>query len=286
MISHAAVASENATHARLSRCLAEIDRASEPFSNGDAIQSEQQLNQLLHSCGNVPQLHHNLGVLDATEQDWSAAIAHFEQSLKLDQRAAMTQQSLASIYQFKAGLAYQKALKLSRRPEEPRFTMQASTLTNVCLPSSSMDTVALVDRSNDSPLEPKPKIEINSPSLRTDELKYDIQSWWTAAREDDLDAYQTYYRDAPNPDLSLTSGSWPDFDDVKMNIEWVDTVALVSLDIPLSLIANDSTDATTDTSQEWLLVMQHSENLWKIVKQQIVRKAPTDTADLMTDSSQ
>ncbi|MBX2823309.1 MAG: hypothetical protein KTR33_01180 [Gammaproteobacteria bacterium] len=258
---------------RYSRCLAEIDIASGTYFEGDSDKAGRQLNQLLHSCDQIPQLHHNLGVLAAEQQDWSQATGYFEQALALDRRAAMTQASLSAIYQYKAGLAYQKALKLSQTPDLPQFAMQDSTLTNVCLAADTR--VVPTPAPDQAQPQNATQVQARDTGAALDEIRYDINSWWAAIREQDNDGYQAYYADGYTPPLKVEQRQFPAAEPHSLDIQLLDKIALVT--VGLSATAETSESGNGEASQELLLVMQHKGKLWQIIKEQAVRPLSVST---------
>lgn len=115
-----------------SQCLASIDLAVERYQSGSATEARQQHNLLRGSCEHLPQLWHNMGVLAVDQKDWNLAIGYFEKSLSLDTRAFATVDTLRSLLQFQAALAYRTALGHQQRtsPRLPVAKMQTSSLRN------------------------------------------------------------------------------------------------------------------------------------------------------------
>lgn len=270
---------------RLNRCLDEIDLVTRHHDFTDSDSSEQKLKALEYSCSHVPQLHHNLGVIAAAKLEWKEAIAYLEKSLSLDKRAALTQQSLASIYQFKASLAYKKALNLSEKIKLPVLTMQTSALTNLC-------------RADATPLFPQPDViipaslELTAPEsivtkmdssqpltdalINEDQIgeavRYDVGSWWTAILEQDEEALPAHYIDADTITLPLDERLVFPWNSLTVAIEFVDRIALVSITYPPSewakLENNPEKSSVKQHKHDVLLVMKEQDNMWKIVREE------------------
>lgn len=281
-----ALAAESETsNIRLLRCLDEIDLVTRRHNTEATEGTEKHLKELLHSCSHVPQLHHNLGVLAANRQEWNDAITHFEHSLALDERAAMTQGSLASIYQYKASRAYKKALNLREKLKPPVLSMQTSALTNLCIAEhpqtmSQPDTIIaaslnlsapVIVASDSSSLATSPDAQ---PDLaqRQDAVRYDVYSWWTAIQEQDDAALPAHYSNQDMIKSSFTERVAFPWNSLSVDIEFIDSIALVSITYPgdpeATTDAVSSSQSTSPKKHDLLLVMKEYDHMWKIVREE------------------
>jgi len=284
------VSGESTTALRLLRCFQELDNAVAAYENGRADLAQTQLNALSESCNQVPHLYHNLGTLALLRQEWDEAIAHFEKSLSLDPRAYMTQQTLNSVYRYKAALAYQKALKLDG-PEAPLPTvkMQTSVLSN----SHQLDLSALTATQRSG--APAIAQKLNS---AIDAAHFDVSTWWHAQRRHDLDAYFAFYQPDIYPAGFESESSWrrhwaelpttspvllPEWSEVEFFAETLGDYMLVNLryEAPMEASrAGGSGDTSTDKqttlepqtqSKRYMhtqLVLHQRQRLWQIIKEQ------------------
>ncbi|MBX2824247.1 MAG: tetratricopeptide repeat protein, partial [Gammaproteobacteria bacterium] len=285
LLCSAVVFAADASAIRTNRCLDEIDLVTRYYDSGDLEGTRERLKKLETSCSHVPQLHHNLGVLAAAEFAWNDAITYFEQSLALDERAAMTQQSLASIYQYKASRAYKKALNLSEKIKLPVLTMQSSTLTNQCRSDIALPTPqpeVLIQASLNLAPPTNQSADLTSPETLPatlpdteqllDAVRYDVYSWWTALQEQDDDALPAHYL---RPDAAVVrhqQGNRYSWNSLTIDIEFVDQIALVSITYPPVSSATPAPKSPTLTQRtrqhDLLLVMKEHDHMWKIVREE------------------
>lgn len=284
---------------RMQHCFQEIDQATRSYENGRADIARSRLSLLTQSCGTIPHLFHNLGAIAVLERDWNKAIGYFEQSLSLDTRAAMTQNTLTSIYQYKAALAYKSALDLSGpEPKMPSAQMQPSDLRNnratqflnndssgglVNFPGSRIAT---------------PKYTLAELKLLMEEVHFEVSSWWQAQRQYDIETYFAYYSSGVHPAHFDSNEQWnkqwtewqqsqpallPAWMDVQFEVEPLDDYMLVNLQFHSDASSTDlaATSAATDSAlmeqgteqgtgqhnAHRLLVMQKIDQTWQIIKE-------------------
>ncbi|ASJ75324.1 hypothetical protein [Granulosicoccus antarcticus] len=146
------------------RNLAAVTAAGSIAATIDRPTIDARLAELETLCPDMPQLAHNRGVLAARTNRWPEAIAHFERSLQMDNRAADTYRHLQEIYEHEAAVAYAKALDSPVNVPEPILNWQDSGDLN----ADANKAGALVD---------------SLQSVST--VEYELFAWWNALRDED-----------------------------------------------------------------------------------------------------
>jgi len=109
------------------QCLRAIDKLVMHVEQVDTDTAQQGLSTLAHSCEEVPQVHHNLGVIAARQGQWETAISSFQRAIALNPQTADTVKQLSDIHEFQAKKAWRVALELEQELREPLFTWQDSS---------------------------------------------------------------------------------------------------------------------------------------------------------------
>lgn len=108
-------------------CLRAIDKTVLHIDQIDIDTAQRTLATLAHSCEDVPQIHHNLGVIAARRGQWETAISAFERAIALAPQTADTVNQLQALHEYQAKKAWQVALDTNQELTEPRFTWQTSS---------------------------------------------------------------------------------------------------------------------------------------------------------------
>ena len=140
-------------------CAAELDAAVALASNPDNEPGElsARFASLESACPDFAQIAHNQGVLEARQDHWQQAIAHFERALQKDERAADTHRHLQQIFEHRAAGAYAKALGTSIDVPAPTLQLQDS------------------GKHNSDRLQQYPE----HPQLRNvATIEYELYAWW------------------------------------------------------------------------------------------------------------
>lgn len=284
--------SEASPDARLNHCFAELDGAVKTYDQGRADLAKERLKILEQSCSKVPHLYHNLGALALLKQEWDEAIAFFEKSLALDPRANRTQQTLASIYRYRAALAYRKALNLqSPEPALPRVELQTSALRNSYHPPTNSAKLLLFDTDGHTSDDPESHLPLK-------QAHFDVSTWWQAQIRHDLDTYFAYYAPGIFPNGYATEETWrsqlsdpnsrlghslPNWSNVTFFAETLDDYILVNLRYTTTgkgpevdhgepavtnTIAETDQSKDMDTDKHTLLVLRRHQQIWQIIKEQ------------------
>lgn len=213
-------------------CLEELDDAVLLFNKGNTSAAYTQFEQLAISCSQLPQIHHNLGVIAGIGQQWNRATEHFQRAIADDARTGMTHSHLQAIHQYKAAMAYRSALGTSGDIAQPQMSMQNSTHLNAV---------------------PEPLTKTTLHNVPT--VDYELYSWWNAAATDELPAwlehYSTGYPPQENTDANVVS-----WDDVGRNISFTAQDAVVVLSYQLNSI-----------EKRTLLLLRLQNNRWKIYRE-------------------
>lgn len=213
-------------------CSAQLDAAVSLYNNGNTETASTELKQLADQCAHLPQVHHNLGVVAAVNQQWYEAEEHFERAITDDKRSNSTYEHLQAIHQFKAALAYRKALDVEGAVAQPRLTMQNSSDSNAIYnepPKTSLHNVATID--------------------------YELFSWWTAAANDATEAWLDHYTSG-YPPLENTHASNVQWDKVGRDIAFTTQDAVVVLNYELN-----------NVEKRLLLLLRLQNNRWKIYRE-------------------
>lgn len=213
-------------------CSSQLDAAVSLFNNGNSDEATDALTKLADTCAHLPQVHHNLGVIAATNQQWYEAEKHFERAITDDKRSNSTYEHLQSIHQFKAALAYRKALDVEGAVAQPRLTMQNASDINAVHkrpPETSLHNAATLD--------------------------YELFSWWTAAANGSTDAWLDHYATG-YPPLENTHANEVQWDNVSRDIAFTTQDAVVVLNYKLSNI-----------EKRIMLLLRLQNNRWKIYRE-------------------
>ena len=217
-------------------CLTQLDRSVALYHDQDYLAASSLLVRLDKECKYLPQIQHNLGVIDAQQERWDAAIVHFRDALKTDTRAAMTYQHLQSIHRYRARLAYQQALNIELESSDLELRMQDASQHN-----------------SDTLLVRQSTAELHSIST----IEYELYDWWLVANEVNLEAWAEHYADGyPPPDISppIKKIGWSS---VQREISFTAQDAVVIL----------SFDDLQHRSVHTLLLLRLQGNRWKIYQE-------------------
>lgn len=215
------------------RNLAAVRAAGSIAATIDHATVDARLAELEDHCPDLPQLAHNRGVLAAKSDRWPEAIAHFQRSLEIDNRAADTHRHLQEIYDRQAAVAYAKALGSPVEAPEPSLNWQDSTLLNA--DANTAGTLV-------SSLQ----------SIST--LEYELFDWWQALH--DAKGLEEHYID----DFSTTSMQRSRRDFATQN--WDD------MQRTINFTASDAVVILTDIRQNrTLLLLRLVGTRWKIYEE-------------------
>jgi len=128
------------THAE---CLRTLDKLVLHIDQLDTDTTQQGLATLAHSCEEVPQIHHNLGVMAARQGQWETAISAFERAIALNPQTADTVAQLTALHEYQAKKAWRVALELEQELIEPIFTWQNSSDENRQVSASAANSTGL-----------------------------------------------------------------------------------------------------------------------------------------------
>lgn len=216
-------------------CLIQLDEAVALHNAGNTPAAATQLEQLQQNCPNLPQVHHNLGVIAGLRQEWQEAIEHFQRAVSDDARTNNTQLHLQAIHQYKAAAAYQKALGITAALKQPQLSMQNSSIANAVVetpPKTALHTVTTVD--------------------------YELFSWWTAAATDATASWLEHYATG-YPPLENTDAHAVDWENVARDISFTAQDAVVILNYKIS-----------DIEKRLLLLLRLQNNRWKIYRENLL----------------
>lgn len=226
-----------ATHPNASHqsCLARLD-ATVAIASNESDTSDFLLHrfaQLEKDCSHLPHLAHNQGVIAGKAGRWPEAIAHFERSLKLDSRAAMTHRHLQQIFEHRAAQAYANALNIASTASLPELHFQRSTHQNAA---------AMATTSHRSELH----------SIGT--IEYELYAWWQALQTSiGLNAH--YIEDFPAAAIRLSRDKFS-------RQEWSD------MHREIAFTANDAVAVVSDPfHNRTLLLLRLIGNRWKIYQE-------------------
>lgn len=223
-VSHAALQ----TH----QCPGNLDAAVSLYNTGQVDAAVIQLEKLHDSCAHMPQLHHNLGVIEAKRQNWTGAINHFEQAIAFDNRTAQTLSHLQAINQYKATLAYRQALDIQGKPKLPDMQLQSSSVINAMTVSNELS------------------------ELHTDTtVEYELYSWWNAAADGQLEPWLEHYV-AGYPPVENGDAQVVNWDSVTRDISFASQDAVVILKYTLS-----------EQHKQTILFMTLQQERWKIYRE-------------------
>lgn len=191
----------------IQNCMEGVDRSVYAYAHHDIIHARKVLNELSAICTGFPQLHHNLGVLEALSENWAAAIEQLQLSVQSDSRAAESVNALNTIFRYRAAIAYQRALNTSVKAPRPVLSMQNSTVHNADRYWSRKATAYLRSVST---------------------VEYELFDWWTANQDGSTSAsYAHYATEYPQP--INTTDFKSDWDSVEKDITFTTTDAVVVL---------------------------------------------------------
>jgi len=215
-----------------SSCFAELDGAVNLYNKGNTSAAETRLKQLANSCSQLPQVHHNLGVIASMRQQWQQATEHFQRAVASDLRTNITYSHLQALHEYKATIAYRTALGVKGKVSQPLMSMQNSTLVNAAYEApltTELHTVPSVD--------------------------YELYSWWTAAATDAMPAWLEHYV-AGYPPLENTDARIVNWGDVGRNISFTAQDAVVVLSYRMN-----------EAEKRTLLLLRLQNNRWKIYRE-------------------
>ncbi len=222
----------NATH---QSCLASLD-ATVAIASNESDTSDfllQRFAQLEQDCSHLPQLAHNQGVVAGKAGRWPEAIAHFERSLKLDSRAAMTHRHLQQIFEHRAAQAYANALNIDSTASLPELYFQQST---------NQNATAVAATSHRSELH----------SIGT--IEYELYAWWQAL-QNSIGLKEHYIDDFPAAAIQLSKTKFS-------QQEWSD------MHREIAFTANDAVAVVSDPfHNRTLLLLRLIGNRWKIYQE-------------------
>jgi tetratricopeptide (TPR) repeat protein len=223
-ISHAALQ----TH----ECPENLDTAVSLYNSGRVDAAVLQLEKLHNSCAEMPQLHHNLGVIETKRRNWTAAINHFEQAIAFDTRTAQTLSHLQAVNQYKATLAYRQALDIKGTPKLPDMQMQSSAVINAMTVSDEL-----------SDLHTNATVE------------YELYSWWHAAADGQLEPWLEHYV-AGYPPVENGDAQVVNWDSVNRDISFASQDAVVILKYTLA-----------EQTKQTILFLTLEQERWKIYRE-------------------
>jgi len=216
-------------------CALELDASVALASNPDmeiTTMTERFANLEKH-CPGFAQLAHNQGVLAARADQWPEAIAHFKRALNMDQRAADTHRHLQQIFEYRAALAYARALDTPLNASPPAMVLQDSSIHNADIIQPAAQQVPLRD-------------------LAT--IEYELYAWWQAKQSwKGIRGHYIQNYDFESIKLARqqhVGKAWPD---VKREIAFTENDAVIVL--------SDSVKAHT------LLLMRLVGTRWKIYQE-------------------
>ena len=214
-------------------CATELDSAVALASHSD-METEGLASRfalLEETCPDFAQISHNRGVLAGRENRWSEAISHFERSLKKDTRAAETHQHLQQIFDYRAAIAYAKALGTTTQISEPALHFQDSSDQN------------------------SPKQNPNNPQLHDIvTVEYELFAWWQAVKSGNgIDEHYIDGYDSGAISLARQAHAARQWQSMKREIAFTRQDAVVVL--------SDSSNAHT------LLLLRLIGNRWKVYQE-------------------
>jgi len=215
------------------QCQDELDTAVALFNDDAHAAAKILLTQLADDC-QLPQIHHNLGVIAGLQDQWSQAIKHFEQSLAADQRAAMTQDHLRQIYRYRANIAYGKALNTEVAAQHPNLQVQDSSVINANAVRREQPSTA---------------------RHRISDVDYELYDWWVAAANNNREGVLAHYvRGYPAPDIAA-----------RANINWDQVQREISFtaEDAIAVLTHSEKGETVST----LLLLRLQGNRWKIYQE-------------------
>ncbi len=217
------------------QCLAQLDATVALATNEPDSQAQlkKQFAQLEKRCDGVPQLAHNQGVLAARAGQWPDAIQHFERSLAIDTRAAMTHRHLQQIFEHRAAQAYARALNTAPNAKEPELMLQGSVHNN-----------------------PAPAVAVsNRGKLHTiSTLEYELYAWWQALHNT-IGLKEHYIDEFPAAAIWLSRQKFA-------RLEWPD------MHREIAFTQNDAVVIVSDAfHNRTLLLLRLIGNRWKIYQE-------------------
>ena len=153
-------------------CQKNLDVAVSLYNSGDNSAAEIKLNQLKEHCAHWPQVHHNLGVLAAQQQQWESAAAYFEQAIQASPITAHSLNHLRSVYQHQATQAFQTVLGHKNAGNAPELRMQNSASHALTEQTASKNQTELHD-------------------IVT--VEYELYDWWQSAASKQTEAWLSHY---------------------------------------------------------------------------------------------
>ncbi len=223
-----------ASHAALQthQCPDDLDAAVSLYNSGQADVAAIKLEKLRDTCAEMPQLHHNLGVIEANKLNWAGAIEHFEQAVAFDARTAQTWSHLQAVHQYKATLAYRQALDIKGAPALPKMQLQNSNMINALTVSNELS-----DLHSDTTVE------------------YELYSWWNAAADGKLEPWLEHYV-AGYPPVENGDAQVVSWDAVTRDISFTTQDAVVILKYSVA-----------EQQKQTILFMQLQQDRWKIYRE-------------------
>lgn len=221
-------------------CLAQLDELAHDVAAGAAA-ARAPLESLANSCADLPQVYHNLAVLDAANGDWDAAKQQLERSIELDTRAAASLDALRRIHRWQAAEAYARALGGNGPAAPPQLKAQSSRDVN-------SDTRRWQHRQADL--------------YDTATVDYELWEWWRSAAEQSRFHSEHYVGDASSsPYLVSASELLPAWDDVTRELRFVGQDAVAAI----------SWTNTSGTPSNLVLLMRLHEQRWRIYDELILQ---------------
>ena len=217
-------------------CRIELNKAVSHFNAGYEARSAAVLSDMSAKCAMLPQLHHNLGVIAANTQQWKLAQTHFNRAISADLRTNMTHRYLQLIHEYKATLAYRKALGVDGNVPPPELEMQGTQHINA-----------------------EPDVPTRSRLHNIAAVDYELYAWWQAAASHNMpDWLEHYFPGYPPPDdhtahALASSVSWQNVDR-QITFTAKDAVVILQFD-----------DGSIEHSAVLLLRLQN--NRWKIYQE-------------------
>lgn len=153
-------------------CLRALDRTVLHVDEVDIDTAQHGLATLAQSCEEVPQIHHNMGVIAARQAQWETAIAAFERAIRLAPRTADSVAQLKAIHEYQAKKAWQVALQADEEVLAPEFSWQTS---------SDLDQ----------------RVSANAHSVKglksVATLDFELYDWWHALEDESPEAWLKHY---------------------------------------------------------------------------------------------
>lgn len=192
-------------------CVAQLDRLADALERGKPAQ-RASVESLLDECADLPQLHHNLAVINAREGRWEDAVAQLERAIALDTRAAESVEAMRDIRRWQAAEAYAKALGTPAPTTAPRIAPQSSR-------DGNSDTRRWLFREPDL--------------YAASSVEYELWEWWRSGTDKSKHHREHYVGEAASTAFHLSGDRQspvPDWDSLDRQVRFVghDVVATIS----------------------------------------------------------